>query len=68
MELPDLNKHFPYDKPREQQTHAITIGELALLNSDKRFFILEAGTGVGKSAIGLSYNNSTLMTLETLLI
>lgn len=54
MELSDLNKHFPYDKPREQQTHAITIGELALLNSDKRFFILEAGTGVGKSAIGLT--------------
>ena len=54
MESPDLKKHFPYDKPREQQTHAITIGEETLLDNDKKFFILEAGTGVGKSAIGLT--------------
>ena len=54
MESSEFSKHFPYDEPREQQTHAITIGELALLNSDKKFFILEAGTGVGKSAIGLT--------------
>jgi ATP-dependent DNA helicase DinG len=47
-------KHFPYDTPREEQLTAINFGIDAFLNSDKRFCIIEAGTGVGKSAIGLT--------------
>ena len=54
MESSEIKKHFPHDKPREQQTHAITMGEVALLDNSKKYFILEAGTGVGKSAIGLT--------------
>jgi len=50
----NLKNHFPYEEPREQQVHAIEIGLESLVNDNKRFFILEAGTGVGKSAIGLT--------------
>ena len=50
----DLTNHFPYDKPRDQQIAAIEEGLKCLSNDDKRFFVLEAGTGVGKSAIGLT--------------
>lgn len=48
----EWNKYFPYSKPRPQQTNAID----TILESfkDKRFYALEAGTGVGKSAIGLT--------------
>ena len=45
-------KNFPYSKPRDQQVNAIDV-ILESLKS-KRFFALEAGTGVGKSAIGLT--------------
>ena len=48
----EWTKYFPYSKPRPQQTNAIdTILEAF---SRKRFYALEAGTGVGKSAIGLT--------------
>jgi len=50
----DLTNHFPYDQPREQQVAAIEEGLKCLSRDDKRFFVLEAGTGVGKSAIGLT--------------
>lgn len=52
--MSDFREDFPFDEPREQQVKAITSGIDALINSDKRFFVLEAGTGVGKSAIGLT--------------
>ena len=45
-------KNFPYEKPREDQVKAIEFGLSELKN--KKYFILEAGTGVGKSAIGLT--------------
>jgi len=43
---------FPHKEPREQQVVAID----KILDSfeNKRFFALEAGTGVGKSAVGLT--------------
>ena len=45
-------KSFPFKKIREQQSQAI---DFCIENIDeKRFFIIEAGTGVGKSAIGLT--------------
>tara|TARA_R110001592_G_scaffold188358_3_gene433505 strand:+ start:11365 stop:12942 length:1578 start_codon:yes stop_codon:yes gene_type:complete len=44
--------HFPYQIPREEQTKII---EFALEKfKDSRFVIIEAGTGVGKSAVGLT--------------
>ena len=46
--------YFPYEGQREQQTYAIQKALDAFINDDKRFVILEAGTGVGKSAIGLT--------------
>ena len=50
----NMSRHFPFAKPREQQTSAINDGIEILLDQDKKFFVLEAGTGVGKSAIGLT--------------
>lgn len=48
----EWTKYFPYKKPRTQQIDAIE----SILESfrNKRFYALEAGTGVGKSAIGLT--------------
>jgi ATP-dependent DNA helicase DinG len=47
-----LNK-FPYDKPREQQTEVIN-KVLNEFKSGKKYAIIDCGTGVGKSAIGLT--------------
>ena len=49
-----FEKYFPYEKPRLQQVEAIQKALKAFIEDDKRFVILEAGTGVGKSAIGLT--------------
>ena len=46
-------KHFPHDEIREPQVTAIDAA-LSAYKSGKRFVIIEAGTGVGKSAIGLT--------------
>ena len=43
---------FPYDKPRDLQIEAIERGLESL--KSKKFFIIQAGTGVGKSAIGVT--------------
>jgi len=59
-----FDKYFPYKEQREQQTYAIKKAIDAFIDEDKRFVILEAGTGVGKSAIGLTvarYINRTLV-------
>jgi len=45
---------FPYNQPRQEQTQAIEFAIKSFLESNKRFCIIEAGTGVGKSAIGLT--------------
>jgi len=47
-------KYFPYKNIRPQQTEAIDFILDAFVNQNKKFVILEAGTGVGKSAIGLT--------------
>ena len=54
MSKNNWKKYFPYDTPREQQSQAIDIALKAFRDSEKRFVILEAGTGVGKSAIGVT--------------
>ena len=46
-------KYFPYEKPRKEQVKAIN-EVLEAFDSGKRFFALEAGTGVGKSAIAVT--------------
>ena len=50
----DIKSYFPYDQIREQQSLAILYAIQNFMKNDKRFVIIEAGTGVGKSAIGLT--------------
>ena len=49
----DWDSFFPYSEPRPQQVEAIN-GIISAWKSGKKFAIVEAGTGVGKSAIGLT--------------
>ena len=51
----NYDKFFPYDKIREPQRAAIDAA-LTAFSEGKRFVIIEAGTGVGKSAIGVTIN------------
>ena len=50
----EYKKHFPYKTIRDQQDQAIQFALDNCLNQNKRFIIIEAGTGVGKSAVGLT--------------
>lgn len=50
----EIKKYFPYSSIREQQQMAIDFALNAVRNEGKKFIIIEAGTGVGKSAIGLT--------------
>ena len=49
----DWNKYFPYSSVRPEQKNAID-SILDSFESGKRFFILNAATGVGKSAIAVT--------------
>ena len=55
-------KYFPYQQPRQQQTNAIE-KVLEEFKNGKKFAVIDCGTGVGKSAIGLTIaskiNNSS---------
>ena len=46
-------KYFPFDTIRNSQRKSIEFILDQFINNDKKFVILEAGTGVGKSAIGV---------------
>ncbi len=46
--------HFPYKIIRPAQSTAIEFALDTFLNSEKKYAIIEAGTGVGKSAIGFT--------------
>ncbi|MBT7913725.1 ATP-dependent DNA helicase [Candidatus Bathyarchaeota archaeon] len=50
----DFKGFFPYPTVRPEQTRAINFALDAFYNQGKRFVIIEAGTGTGKSGIGLS--------------
>ena len=56
------NKYFPFESPREAQSNVIN-KVLEEFKSGKRYAIVDCGTGVGKSAIGLTIaraiNNSS---------
>ena len=54
---------FPYDKPRDCQVEAIDFA-IEQFNSGKKIVIIEAGTGVGKSAIGLTVARKLNQTLD----
>ena len=53
MPLQDYRSHFPFPHVRDEQKRAIEFALDAFLTQGKRFVILELGTGVGKSAIGI---------------
>ena len=46
----DIKKYFPYKEIRDQQQEAIDFA-LSNVSAGKKFIIIEAGTGVGKSAV-----------------
>jgi len=46
------SQFFPYPEIRDSQTQAIDFALDSFLNQNKKFVIVEAGTGVGKSAVG----------------
>jgi len=50
----DVARYFPYGEIREQQDRAIQFALDAFLNKGKAFCVINAETGVGKSAIGLT--------------
>ena len=53
IELKDWKEFFPYAEPRAEQIEAINF-ILNTFDSGKRFAIADLGTGVGKSAIGVT--------------
>ena len=53
IDIDDWKKYFPHEKPRDQQIEAIN-RILNAFKDGKRYFALEAGTGVGKSAIAIT--------------
>ena len=58
----EYNRFFPYKSIRDSQKLAIDFALENFVNLGKKFIIIEAGTGVGKSAIGYTtarYLNST---------
>jgi ATP-dependent DNA helicase DinG len=62
MSITNWNNYFPYPKYRDQQKSAID-KILSEFKNGKKYAIVECGTGVGKSAIGLTVartiNNSS---------
>ena len=53
-----ITQNFPFSKIRDQQAEALVFAIDSL--KDKKFVIIEAGTGVGKSAIGVGLNRYLL--------
>jgi len=61
----DYEKYFPFEKIRDHQKQAIEFALNEFLKNDRRFCIIEAGTGVGKSAVGLTVSRYLLDNLNT---
>jgi len=45
---------FPHPEIRDQQAQAIEFALDAFINKNKKFVVIQAGTGVGKSAVGIA--------------
>ena len=52
--IQEVKKCFPYPTIRNQQLEAINFAVDSIKRDGKKFVVIEAGTGVGKSAIGLT--------------
>ena len=50
----EIKSKFPYKTIRDQQQQAIEFALRSVKDEGKKFVVIEAGTGVGKSAIGLT--------------
>ena len=50
----NIESHFPFPQIREAQREALNALQKALVEDDKKFFIVDAETGVGKSAIAVA--------------
>ena len=57
----DWKPYFPYDTSRPEQEVAIDFALDAFIDQDKKFVVIEAGTGVGKSAIGFTIAQLSLI-------
>lgn len=55
---------FPYEEAREQQKIAMSFIDDTFITKGKKFCIIEAGTGVGKSALGI-YSANMLRSSKT---
>ena len=55
--MSNYEKFFPFKEIRDQQREAIEFA-LKAFDDGKRFVIIEAGTGVGKSAIGVTISRA----------
>lgn len=60
----DIKKYFPYKEIRDQQQEAIDFA-LSNVSAGKKFIIIEAGTGVGKSAVGLTISRYLYNTMAS---
>lgn len=54
ISINDWQIYFPFAEPRAQQVFAIDFILNAFINDKKKFCVAEMGTGIGKSAIGLT--------------
>lgn len=54
ISINDWIQYFPFKEPRQQQIIAINFAIDAILNQNKKFVILSAGAGIGKSLIGVT--------------
>ena len=50
----DFKRFFPFPKMRKNQKKAISFILNEFINNNKKYIIIEAGTGIGKSAIGIT--------------
>lgn len=63
INIDNWKKYFPYNEPREQQSNVIS-KVLEEFSNGKKYAIVDCGTGVGKSAIGLTIARSIINSSE----
>lgn len=63
ININDWQKFFPYKEPREQQSNVIN-KVLSEFKNNKKYAIIDCGTGVGKSAIGLTIAQAIINSSE----